>query len=51
MMCPTCKYAGVTFIQVGSAKLAREMHSLCEYPKTCTCQHMCVSMIQKRTDG
>ncbi len=58
MMCDKCKKAGRQLArseQVGEQREARAgiaawLHRQCQY-KTCTCQHICKSMIQKRVSS
>lgn len=41
MMCDTCKYAGeVLSKDFYFEEYLKGVHALCEYPETCTCQHM-----------
>lgn len=46
MICAACSHAG-SMIDVADPQKIEALHAMCVYPKSCTCQHMTTSLVEK----
>lgn len=51
MICKPCKTAGNALRQSGNNAKSKRLHSRCEAPSTCTCQHKLTPVIKKEVNA